>query len=367
MSEASKETKIQITQTDFEQITKLVSTEFKIETALLDYDSPTYYLKQTQETKQTFLRLLKKLEPLNMIAILRKHERVNGIIVLKILPKPPVKPSNLLVNWILFFATIATTFITGYLISLEMIKLAGDVLNPLIGGITFMVAIMVVLGSHEMGHKWFANKKSVEATPPYFIPGPPSFFGLFGLGTYGAVILQKSIPPNRDSLFDIGSSGPIIGFITATIVSALGLALSVPVLRSQQISLPPPTLLFALLYGLSSFQLLPQFPSKILLLHPVAVAGWVGMLITMLNLLPVSMLDGGHVARSMINENLRDVLTLLAMVLLTLKGFWLLVILLLYMSMYEHPGPLDDVSHLSTGRKIFTIVLIAIFVLSFPL
>lgn len=370
MSEVPDETETPIIQqTDFEQITKLVSTEFQIEVALLHLGIPTYYLKQPQETKQAFLKILKKLEPINMIAILRKHEHIRALIVLKVIPKPPVKPSNILVNWILFFATIVTTFITGYFLSLRIVELAGSVLNPLIGGATFTAAIMAVLFSHEMGHKLSANKKNVEATHPYFIPGPPPIFGLFGIGTFGAVILQKSLPPNRDSLFDIGSSGPIVGFVTSAIVTALGLTLSIPIPTSEGLGMPPQTLLLILLYGvLSHFQLMPQSPrGGILFVHPVALAGWVGMLVTMFNLLPVTMLDGGHVARSIGSEEIRSVLTFLAILLLIFKGFWPMTIFVLYLSMHGHPGPLDDVSSLSMGRKLFTMVLIAIFILSSPL
>ena len=107
-------------QGEFEKLTQIVSAEFQIEEALLEHNVPTYYLKQPQETKQAFLRLLKNLEAMNLIAFLR---RVDNRIVLKIVPKPPVKKSNITVNWILFFATIGTTFVTGYLLSLDLIDL----------------------------------------------------------------------------------------------------------------------------------------------------------------------------------------------------------------------------------------------------
>jgi membrane-associated protease RseP (regulator of RpoE activity) len=354
-------------QTEFERITTLVSAEFQIEEALIENNIPTFYLKQPQETKHAFLKLLKNLETTNLIATLRKHERR---IVLKIIPKPAVKPSNILINWILFFATIATTFLTGYLISTGIIELAGSVLNPLIGGVAFTVSIMAVLGSHEMGHKLSANRKGIEATPPYFIPGPPPIFGIFGIGTFGAVIMQKSLPSNKDSLFDVGASGPIIGFVLATIVTALGLTLSVPSPPSEDVSALPLPFLFILIFRfLSSFSLIPQPPDGgVLLVHPVALAGWVGMVVTMLNLLPAAMLDGGHVARSLVGEKARGILTLLSILLLVLEGFWPMAFFVIFMSMYRHPGSLDDVSGLSTSRKLLTLGLVAIFILcSFPI
>jgi membrane-associated protease RseP (regulator of RpoE activity) len=339
---------------DFEKLTSIVSAEFQIEECLIEKMVPTYYLKQPQETKQVFLKLLKNLETMNLIAFLRRKD---GRIVLKIVPKPPAKPSNILVNWVLFFATIATTFITGYMLS-------GDLINPLIGGASFTIAIMAVLGTHEMGHKLTADKKEMEATPPYFIPGPPPIFGILGIGTFGAVIMQKSLPPNKDGLFDVGASGPVVGFILAVIVSIVGLLYS-PIYPPPmpEGGLPAP-LIFHLF--LSFVVKLP--PDYYVLLHPVAFAGWVGMVVTMLNLLPAAMLDGGHVARSLVGEKTRNALTFLSILLLVVEGFWPMAFFVLFISMYKHPGPLDDVSSLSASRKLLTVVLIVIFVLcSFPI
>ena len=352
MSEIPSETaEAPFIQTDFEQITTLVSTEFQIEEALLEHNIPTYYLKQPQETKQAFLRLLKKLEAMNLIAILRRHD---GRIVLKIIPKPSTKPSNVLINWLLFFATIGTTFVTGYLLSVDLI-------DPLIGGATFTIAIMAVLGTHEMGHKLTANKKGIEATPPYFIPGPPPVGGFLGIGTFGAVIMQKSLPPNKDALFDVGSSGPIVGFILALIVTLVGLLFSPIFPITGPMNFLPAPLIFEIIAIM--VVRLPQ--GYYIQLHPVAFAGWVGMIVTMLNLLPAAMLDGGHIARSLVGEKTRTVLTALSILLLILEDFWPMAIFVLFISMYRHPGPLDDVSSLSNSRKLLTIALVIIFVLSF--
>jgi membrane-associated protease RseP (regulator of RpoE activity) len=338
-----------IQQGDFEKIAQMVTSEFQTEEALLLHNVPTFYLKQPQETKQAFLKLLKNLETINMIAVLRK---IDGRIVLRVVPKPNVKPSNVYINWILLFATIATTFVTGYFLST-------GIMNPLIGGAAFTVAILAVLGTHEMGHKLTANKKGMEATQPYFIPGPPPF------GTFGAVIMQKSLPPNRDALFDIGADGPIAGFIIATIVSFFGLMLVVPAASSPNANYIQVPLLWSILIRfLHGLNLMPVAgPNQDLLLHPIAFAGWAGIIVTMLNLLPAAMLDGGHVARSIAGEKLRLALTGLSIVFLFFEGFYPMAILVLFMAMYKHPGPLDDVSSLSAGRKLEAIALVAIFVL----
>ncbi|HEY4674525.1 MAG TPA: site-2 protease family protein, partial [Candidatus Bathyarchaeia archaeon] len=257
-------------QLDFAGISSLVSAEFQVEEALLENDIPTYYLKQPQETKNAFLRLFKNLKSTNLMPVLRRADRR---IVLRIVSKPPVKPSNILVNWILFFATLGTTFLTGYMLSID------GVVNPWIGGITFMVAIMAVLGVHEMGHKLTANKKQIEATPPYFIPGPPPLFGGF-FGTFGAVIMQKSLPPNRDSLFDVGSSGPLVGFIVSVVAVFFGLVLS-PSTYALPVGPFLPVPLFFQLAAISLSYLGIAPVGNIILLHPVAFAGMIGLIVTM--------------------------------------------------------------------------------------
>lgn len=342
-------------QSDFEKIATLVAAEFQIEESLMENGIPTYHLKQPQETKQPFLKLLKSLNSINLIAVLRK---IDGKVVLRVIPKPPVKPSNVMINWILFFATIVTTFVNGYLLS-------EDLVNPFIGGAAFTVAIMTILGLHELGHKMAANRQGVEATPPYFIPGPPSVFGLLGFGTFGAVIMQKSFPPNRDSLFDIGASGPVLSFVLSIVATAIGLLFS-PVRFSSELL---PSFQLPLLFGLLTEAIVavplppPGMPYAYVTLHPVAFAGWVGMLVTMLNLLPVATLDGGHVSRSLVGDKARTVLAFFSIFLLVIEGFWSMAIFVLFIAMYRHPGPLDDVSSLSTSRKLGAIGLIVVFVL----
>ncbi|MEM1540443.1 MAG: site-2 protease family protein [Candidatus Bathyarchaeia archaeon] len=345
------ETIEQASQTEFEKLKEMVCENFQIEEALIEHNIPTFYLKQPQETKQAFLKLLKRLEPMNLVAYLR---RSNGRIVLKIFPRAPSRSSNILVNWLLLFATVGTTFAAGYLLS------SGST-NPLIGGAAFTVAIMAVLGMHEMGHKLTANKKGIEATPPYFIPGPPPW------GTFGAVIMQKSLPPNKDSLFDIGASGPIFGFLVAIVATVVGLPFS----TYEWVPKDTPTLPAPLFFRLFAHFLLPQPPVNdygpgymlVVMLHPVALAGWIGFFVTMLNLLPAAMLDGGHVARSIFSEKARSILTALSIIFLALVS-WPMALFVLFFSMFRHPGPLDDVSELSRSRKILFGVLVVIFVLS---
>lgn len=341
-------------QADFENITRVVTEQFQVEESMMELGLPTYYLKEHQETKQHFLKLLKNLDSMNLIAFLR---RTNGRILLKVVPKPPVRKSDIRWNWVLLFATIGTTLLTGYILSLDFVN-RGLMPNPYIGAAAFTIAIMTILGAHEMGHKLTANRSGIEATPPYFIPGPPPISGFLGIGTFGAVIMQKSLAPNKDALFDVGSSGPIVGFVLALVATAVGLYLSPIVPTTGEVGLPVPLI----------FELIGAFFISIpanhdVLLHPIAFAGWVGMIVTMLNLLPAAMLDGGHIARSILGDKARLILTGLSILMLIVAGFWPMAILVLFMSTYRHPGPLDDVSPLSSRKKLYAVGLVVVFVL----
>jgi membrane-associated protease RseP (regulator of RpoE activity) len=345
-------------QADFERISQLVAGEFQIQESLMDQGTPTYYLVWPQETKQAFLRLLRKLQEIKLIAFLRK---IDGRVVLRVVPKPPVKPSNPRTNLILLLATVATTFFTGY------IGFSETGIDPLLSGAIFSAAILAVLGIHEMGHKLTANKKEIDATSPYFIPGPPP------LGTLGAVIMQKSLPPNRDALFDVGANGPIAGFVIALLFSAVGMTLLIPTTMPADgggLNLIPVSWLL-LMPALSGLNLIPPLTgaNNGWALHPLLWAGWAGMVVTMLNLLPAAMLDGGHVARSTLTgDKPRLVLTFASVALLLFSGteFIIMAFLIVFMSMFRHPGPLDDVSGLSRNRKLLTIGLVGCFILAFP-
>lgn len=341
--------------TQFEQLRTTVEQEFEVEDSFVEYNIPTFHVKLRQDSKTAFLRLIKRLDPLGFIPVLRKR---NGKTVLQVTQKPPMKPSRPIINIALFFATVGTVLIAGYFQSQDVI-----------GTVTFAAAIIAILGSHEMGHKLAADKHHVEATYPYFIPGPPP------IGTFGAVIQQKSLPPNRDALFDIGSTGPIVGFLVAIAVTIIGLPLSSYAwIPEGGFTLPAP-LLFSLI-GLA-FPPLGAVPPQtesvlVILLHPVAFAGWVGMIITVLNLIPVGMFDGGHVARTFFGKRTRSIISYLAIITLLILGlliweaFIIWAIIAIFFSSMRHPGPLDDTSKVTTWRKLTALGIATIFFLSFP-
>ncbi len=340
-----------------DEIQRFVAAEFKVEELLVEHGLPTFYVEATANSKQAFAKLFKKLTKTGLTPLLMKRD---GRTLLKIAPKPGSKRSRPIINIVLLLITVATVTITGFVLSSDE-KLVEGGLNPVIGAAGFALALLGILGAHEMAHKFAANKHCMDASMPYFIPGPPPIPGLLlGIGTFGAVIVQKETAPNRDALFDIGASGPIAGFVLAILVSIIGLAMS-----PTEIVSPPPTgglqtsLLFSLLVNF-----VVQGPGNVVYLHPVAFAGWIGMFVTLLNLLPTGMLDGGHTLRSIVNNAAaRTVFTTLSLGVLLLTQNWIMLIFVLFFSMYRHPGPLDDVSKLSTRRRFVAVLLVAIFVL----
>jgi hypothetical protein len=327
--------------TQFDQLRDAVESEFDVEDGLMEYGIPTFYVRLRQDSKQAFLRLVKRLDATDFVPILRKKEEK---VVLQVVRKPPVKPSRNIINIALFFATLGTVFLSGYFPSLDIVT-----------AIMFTGAIMAILGSHELGHKLLADKHAVEATYPYFIPGLPP------IGTFGAVIQQKSLPPNKDALFDIGFSGPLTGFIVSIIVTLIGVSLSV-VVPSSEVPEGAWFIQTPLLFQFITTLFPPSGIGNVIQLHPVAFAGWVGMVITMLNLVPVGMFDGGHIARGLVGKRAHRILSYLGIILLVII-WYPMAFIAIFFSFAQHPGPLDDVSQPTTLRKLAALGLIAIFIL----
>lgn len=234
----------------------------------------------------------------------------------------------------------------------------------LVGGIFYSATLMAILLAHEMGHYLMSRRHRVWATLPYFIPFPfPPF------GTLGAVIKTRSPIPNRRALLDIGVAGPLSGLVLALPAIALGLLWSTPVPVSElpettiRLSSPPFFLLMEKL-------LVGELPSSYdLILHPMAYAGWVGLFVTALNLLPIGQLDGGHVIYALFGPRSRIIFrwTLVALLLTALfvNIGWLVLIVLLMGIGHRHPPPLDDLTPIDGKRKAVAVFTIAVFFSSF--
>ena len=229
-----------------------------------------------------------------------------------------------------------------------------------LGTLFFSLPLLTILGCHEMGHYLVAKRYKVQASLPFFLPSLPP------LGTFGAFISMRDPIPSRRALLDIGVSGPLVGFAIAIPVTLAGLALSTGApgvsagVAGEAIR---PSILFSFL---SLFFPLPQT----LGMHPLAFAGWVGLFVTAINLLPAGQLDGGHVARALLGN--RQVYVSWAAVLI-LFGLsitfsypgWFLFGFLIFVLGIRHPPPLNDITRLDVTRKLVGIGAVAILVLTF--
>ncbi len=270
------------------------------------------------------------------------------------------RPSRLHLG--LFLATVLTTLMSGAILAEYNVFL-----QPwtIIYGWPFSLTLLAILGCHEYGHYYYARKHNVDVTLPYFIPVPPP---LTFIGTFGAFIKMRGPIPNRLALLEIGAAGPIAGFLVAVPALFLGLQLSTVVeIGGEGIILGD-----SLLLKLSSAIIFPDLgPEQDIMLHPVAFAGWIGLLVTMLNLLPLAQLDGGHISYALLGERQgllgRVVLALLVPMGLFLSLNWLLwaVLIMVLMRTVRHP-PIHDIKRpLSPHELRIGLICLAIFILCF--
>lgn len=226
--------------------------------------------------------------------------------------------------------------------------------TTLVGGLAYSTCLLTILGAHEFGHYFAARHYRVEATLPYFIPFPSLF------GTLGAVIRMSPRIPNRKALFDIAASGPLAGLVVAIPVSLLGIYLSERTILDPEksiILLGDPLLFRAMewvFFGARS-------EGWDLMLHPIGFAGWVGLFVTALNLLPVGQLDGGHISYALFGRraNLFAGVAFAALLALTLtKGHhYILILILLWLMGLKHPPTVDDACKIGSRRRRVGILL----------
>ncbi len=269
------------------------------------------------------------------------------------------------VNFALLAATIFTTMISG------AVMFGVDLANEPMGfvrGFPFTLAIMAVLGSHEMAHYTAAKYHGMKTSLPYFIPFPTF------IGTMGAVIKYRGPIPSRKALFDVGIAGPIVGLLVSIAVTFIGLSMEAPRVDPLpnvlmiDLGLPPLFLLIQKFLGVSGDNL-----------HPVAFAGWVGMFVTLLNLLPSGQLDGGHVLRAMLGKKAARISSAMPFVLLSTGlyvSYWLKedgliwIFWALFLSLFAaagHPSPLHDKVELDRKRFLIGVITFILGLLCFTL
>ena len=299
---------------------------------------------------------------------------------------PHHQPLNLWRHTLLFLSTVITTLFAGTLLAhgpgVTLIAIRHPLL--LLDGLPFSVSLMAILTAHEFGHYFLARRHGVMASLPYYLPSPlflldlaPALFGIiFNPGTFGAVIVTRSSYPNRRALMDIGAAGPIAGFLVAVPVMAYGISLSrvIPMPDEASLSMGEPLIFSALSY--LSFGSLPDHYT--VMLHPIGVAAWFGCLVTMMNLLPMGQLDGGHIlyaftAGRPTTAAIQRASTLLTTVGLSIlgiyfMGWWVFCGLLLVMGWrtgFAHPRPYDEDAPLPNSSKLLGVTALVVFILTF--
>ena len=211
------------------------------------------------------------------------------------------------------------------------------------------------------------RKHNIRATLPYFLPFP--FPPLNPFGTLGAVIKIEERIPNRKALFDVGVAGPLAGLFFTIIALIIGLKLSSIVKIS---SLSPNTLYLgeSVLFSQLSRLIIGELPEGYdIVLHPIAFAGWAGLFVTALNLLPIGQLDGGHLLYAIFGQNSEKIYKMVLGIFVIICAVWypgwiLLIILLIWFG-YRHPPPTDDFTPLDNKRRIIGYITFMIFIISF--
>jgi Zn-dependent protease len=371
-----------ITYPTFSELNSILSTRFDVMQSFLEHGIPTFVFRwpngdipDIEEQERSFNDLTTMIDKLKVWPIIRWHTKEEGIYVARFVPKQKTEKSDITINYVLFIATIAMIGLGGFLQATSPVFLSlfypqgWTILDIAFVTVTFIIALMGILFTHEMGHYLTAKRLGIEATPPYFIPGLPQLGG-----TFGAFIQQKSPPMNRKDLFDMGVAGPLAGFVVTFVVLIIGFFMSVPVTAEQVAAIdaayPDMTgeIAVPLLFQIMEFLFIDYIPpGGTIYLHPIAFAGWVGCLITALNLFPASQLDGGHALRAIVNSKEHKYIGWAAIFIMALIGYIPMAIMVLVLSSQGgHPGPMNDTVPVSNLRMILFIIAMIILILAIP-
>lgn len=313
------------------------------------------------DTAQAYAQLRPVLAEQGRTLLFRQEDGSDVIYAVEGVLEP--EPNNKVVPLILGIITLLSILVTHTLYAMESATWRGF-LHALDDGALFAVSLAAILLSHEFAHYLMARRHGVAVTLPYLIPFPLSPFG-----TMGAVIRIKDVPPNRRAMLMIGIAGPLAGLIVAIPILIVGLSLS-PVTglpADASYMMEGNSLLYGLLKLLVHGRWLPSQGQDVFL-HPLAFAGWAGLLVTSFNLLPAGQLDGGHVAYALLHDKARYVTWGIIAGLLAL-GFvwngWFLWAGLIFLFSRKNVVPLDDISPLRRTDILLAILLFLLFVLTF--
>jgi membrane-associated protease RseP (regulator of RpoE activity) len=278
----------------------------------------------------------------------------------------PVRPW---LHWMLFGLTLVTTTIAGAAHQGINLLRYPELFTV---GLPYSIGLLSILGIHELGHYFTARRYGMRVTPPYFIPAP------FALGTFGAFIQLRSPAENRRALFDVAVAGPLAGLVIAIPALLIGLQHSA-VIPEAAFAYPSSlatsvesSALFAVISKLALGDALEY--GNLVRLSPLAFAGWLGLLVTALNLLPIGQLDGGHIARAMFGYRAGRIVSTVAMWTLLLvavffrPGLMMWAILVFFLAGRPIP-PLDDLTPLTPARMalgVFAFLILAAILAPLP-
>lgn len=347
------------------------------------------------ESERAHRELSKELKS-QRLTVMFLEEGENQIIqIMPGLAKP--RPSNPWINLLFFVATALSMLYTGIQFSFDgpLPSSTPEWLAYIGSGFPFAASLLAILLAHEFGHYLAARYHKTAVTLPYFLPLPAP---ISPFGTLGAFIQLKEPPPNKKVLFDIGVAGPLAGLVVAIPILLLGLSLSkleqLPAFfpSGSGIILEGNSILYLVSKYLVFHQWLPApqtygsvsplfywiryfftgLPTPLggmdVTLHSVAWAGWAGLLVTALNLIPAGQLDGGHVLYSLLGKRVNLFLPIILIALLGLSfiwpGWWLWLFLIILLGR-SHAQPLDQITKLDPARKALGIFALIIFVLVF--
>ncbi|MEM0224269.1 MAG: site-2 protease family protein [Desulfurococcaceae archaeon] len=303
--------------------------------------------------------------------------------VVRLVPYTPKTSFLQKYKLILTLSTVLTVFLTGFGLAQGLYDALGEIVGLqrlIIDAVMYTVVFLVILVSHEFGHLITSRKSHIEAEGPILIPAPPIQLGF--IGTLGAVIFTKSPPSTRRDLAKLGLSGPLSGFIAATLMGIVGLYLSpvVPANIAETLVQSGKAEMMSFSSLMFNFLLLLRPTPDVLFIHPVLFASYIMYMVTFLNLLPIGQLDGGHVVRSVTSDQSYKYISTITPFALIMIGVVLSIIMntgALYISLgllalllyaligrHGHPGVANQYDE-SKCISCF-IIYIALFLLTIP-
>ena len=322
------------------------------------------------EANKAYESMESRFRQLGLTPLLRREE---GTDVIYAIPGSLSRPSSNKRVWvpgILFFMTVVSVLFAGAGMTPLLPREIWTIRGLLIGW-PFALSLLSILGAHELGHYFVARRFGTPVSLPHFIPMPFSL-----LGTMGAVINMQGPPRSRRQLLAIAAAGPLAGLFLAVPILVLGLFLS----EVQRIPLGPvliegDSLLYILLKYLVFGFRLPSGGMDVFL-HPVAFAGWAGLMVTGINLIPAGQLDGGHIIYALLGRRITRWLNWTVIAALVALEFvlrqrglqwngWFLLAGLLFFFSQRRTLLLDEITDLDAPRKLLAILMMLLFALTF--